>query len=181
MSWIAQMIHDPANKQGTAIVPCEKNGAGNNSIVATYIAKLAPHHSHSISQKLHILGNFNAHAKEALFVIMEETHWAGDKGSEGVLKDLITGDTRMIEPKGVDAIKIDNHLHLWLVSNEDWIVPATEDERRFFVLNVSDEKRGDIEYFKVIVDQMENGGLEAMMYDLQHLVGPKRNKKLRPD
>ena len=37
------------------------------------------------------------------------------------------------------------------------------EERRFNVLDVSDAKMQDHEYFKAIVDQMHNGGIEAML------------------
>ena len=53
-----------------------------------------------------------------------------------------------------------------VTSNSEWIVPATEDERRFFVLEVGDAKQQDTTYFAAIDKQMENGGAEAMLYDL---------------
>jgi len=40
------------------------------------------------------------------------------------------------------------------------------DDRRFVSCNVLKGRVGDGEYFKAIHDQMENGGLEALMYDL---------------
>jgi hypothetical protein len=49
------------------------------------------------------------------------------------------------------------------------VIQAGKDERRFCVLNVSDKKKGDIEYFRKIVEQMNNGGQEAMLYDLLRL------------
>jgi len=47
------------------------------------------------------------------------------------------------------------------------MVPATQDERRFLVLNVSDAKLQDANYFSALAEQMyDQGGVEAMMYDL---------------
>ena len=40
------------------------------------------------------------------------------------------------------------------------------DERRFCVLEVSNEHAQDIPHFTKICDQMEDGGVEAMLYDL---------------
>jgi len=50
-------------------------------------------------------------------------------------------------------------------------LPASFEERRFVVLDVSDEHMQDSEYFGVIIDEMENGGRGALMkylleYDL---------------
>ncbi len=51
-------------------------------------------------------------------------------------------------------------------SNNDWVVPAGLEERRFFVLEVSDKYMGNHGYFKAIMDQMNNCGREAMLFDL---------------
>ena len=46
---------------------------------------------------------------------------------------------------------------------------AGRDERRFFVLNVSDKRRKDLPYFGAITDQLNQGGYEAMLHDLLEL------------
>ena len=53
-----------------------------------------------------------------------------------------------------------------IASNEMWVVPAGVDERRFFVVDVSTARQGDHAYFAAIEEQMQNGGLAAMLYDL---------------
>ncbi len=45
-------------------------------------------------------------------------------------------------------------------------MPAAIGARRFFVLVPSDERKGDIPYFKAIEDQLDAGGYEAMLHDL---------------
>ena len=48
----------------------------------------------------------------------------------------------MIEPKGIDSFQMPNRLKILMASNNDWVVPATADERRYFVLDVSDTPQG---------------------------------------
>jgi hypothetical protein len=74
----------------------------------------------------------------------------------------------MIEAKYANAIPVRNCLHLIVASNDDWVVPAGADERRFFVLDVSGSRRGDFDYFKSLADELENGGAEAMLHELLH-------------
>ena len=40
----------------------------------------------------------------------DEAFWAGDKKAEGMLKDLVSGKTHMLEYKGVDPIR-DQEFH----------------------------------------------------------------------
>src|SRR5262249_32683579 len=61
-----------------------------------------------------------------------------------------------------------NCVHLVMASNEDWVVPASLDERRFFCLDVPNTRQGDFAYFTAINEQLEAGGYEAMLYDLLH-------------
>jgi hypothetical protein len=37
-----------------------------------------------------------------------------------------------------------------MASNNDWVIPAGPDARRFFVLNVSDARKQDFSYFEKI-------------------------------
>jgi len=81
---------------------------------------------------------------------------------------MITEPTLFIEGKGRDAITVPNYLHVMLASNEDWIVPAGENERRYFLNVVSEVKMQNKAWFKAIDDQLKSGGYEAMLFDLMH-------------
>jgi hypothetical protein len=82
---------------------------------------------------------------------------------------LITEPEILFEQKHKDPIVLKNHVNLIISSNNDWVVPAGKLARRFCVLDVSPARIGDNQYFDPVYDQMSNGGLEAMMYDLLQL------------
>ncbi len=113
-----------------------------------------------------MLGKFNSHLKDCLLCFVDEGVWGGDKQAAGVLKGLITERIMMIEPKGINAFPVENHMNLIIASNNDWVVPAGFDERRYLVLDVSPEHKQDTEYFGAIVAQMNRGGRAAMLHDL---------------
>jgi hypothetical protein len=100
-------------------------------------------------------------------LVITEAFWAGSRQGEAVLKSLITEDTIAIERKGIDVRMSKSHIRVLMTSNSEWVVPAGLDERRFFVLDVNPERKQDTDYFAKIAEQMENGGLAAMLYDLQ--------------
>jgi hypothetical protein len=92
---------------------------------------------------------------------------------ESVLKGLITERALMIEQKGIDAIQWPNRLHIMMAANAEWVVPATHDERRFAVFDVADKyakgkasEEARKAYFDALHNEIKNGGLEAMLYDL---------------
>jgi len=166
MYWMAHLVQQPGGQRpGTAIVLRGKQGTGKGCFVSQLGRIMGSHFLHIASQKK-ITGSFNNHLKDALLVFVDEGIWAGDKTAEGVLKGLITEDTIMVEPKGKDAFPVRNHMRLIVASNNDWVIPAGKEERRFFVLDVSDSHMQDSGYFEPIFQQMDNGGREAMLYDL---------------
>lgn len=167
MGWMARMFQKPDCPGEVAIVLRGGKGVGK-SIVFNIIGHLLGQHFVKISNQNHLVGNFNSHLQDVIFLFADEAYWAGDKKGEGVLKTLITEKTLFIEPKGVNAFTCPNYLHIAMASNASWVVPASGDERRFFVLDVSEAKKQDTQYFGAIVDQMTNGGYEALLHDLLH-------------
>ena len=120
-------------------------------------------HALHITHSKHLVGNFNAHLLDALFLFLDEAYWAGDKQGEGTLKALITERTLMIEPKGVDSFQMPNRLKILMASNNDWVVPASADERRYFVLDVPDTRKGDKAYFTALASAVEGDELAAFL------------------
>lgn len=166
MSWMAEIVQRPGGKRpGVALVLRGKQGVGKGCL-AEYFGKILGNHFLHVTQANQITGKFNNHLKDALLVFADEAFWAGDKNSEGVLKGMITEDLIMIEPKGKDPFPVRNHVRLMVASNNDWLVPAGPQERRFCVLEVSDRHQQDHQYFGKIFKEMANGGREALLYTL---------------
>ncbi len=85
-----------------------------------------------------------------------------------MLKMLITEPVIPIERKGRDVRFVKNMAHLMIASNNDWVVPAGLDERRFCVIDVGEDRAQNREYFSAIATEMENGGCGAMLHDIRH-------------
>jgi hypothetical protein len=165
-AWMAHTVQEPGDERpGVAIVMRGGQGVGKG-VFATYFGKIFGGHFIHIQNQRHLTGNFNVHLKDKLLVYADEAFWGGDKSMAGVLKGLITEKQIFIEPKGLNAFPVDNHMRFIIASNEDWIVPADADDRRMFVLDVSNKYQGNHKYFKALFRQMDNGGCEAMLYDL---------------
>ena len=100
----------------------------------------------------------------------DESFFAGDRQHENILKALITEDSLMIERKGIDAVQAKNRIKLLMASNNDWVAPASRDERRYFVLDVSSERIGDTQYFKDLHGDINNDDVKAaFLFDMLSL------------
>jgi len=165
MKWMANGVQHPELQGRVAVVMRGKEGVGKGILARTYIYLFGQHRLH-ISNAKYLIGNFNAHLEDCAALFADEAFFAGDKQHVGILKAIITEPTLTIERKRIDAVTMRNFLHLMMASNEDWVVPASIDARRFFVLNVGEVKRRNEKDFKAIIDELEHGGYEAMLDEL---------------
>ncbi|MDG1287901.1 MAG: DUF5906 domain-containing protein [Rickettsiales bacterium] len=168
LKWLAFAVQHPEKPAEVALVLKGGKGTGKGAF-ANAMCKIFGQHGWHISDAQHLSGRFNAHLGDTCFVFADEAYWPGNKSAEGNLKSLITEPTLTIERKGVDAEQTLNMLHVVMASNEDWIVPASEEERRFAVFEVSSKYQQNREYFDALFAEQSNGGLEAMLYDLLNM------------
>ena len=101
-----------------------------------------------------------------MFLFSDEAIWGGDREAERILKGIVTERGIFIEPKGVDGFSWPNRLSLYISANPGWFVPASHDERRYAVNNVSEHQKQKREYFRPLFAQVEGDGPAAMLYDL---------------
>ena len=166
--WFAQIVQHPAKKPGTALVLRGGQGAGK-TMVGEIFGWLMPDHYILVDDPRYLVHNFNAHMASCLLLQADEGFWAGDKQAEGRLKGLITSEYQMIEAKGVDPVRMRNHVRLFITSNEDWVVPAGMRERRFCVIDVPPVRQQDRLYFGRLRSHMSKPeNLAALLWELQH-------------
>ena len=132
--WMAHLVQRPSDRAGIALVLRGRKGTGKTKVGEVLGALFAPHYF-LVDDAVSDRPIQHAHGS-CLLLQADEAIWAGDKAAEGRLKGLITSRIQMIEAKGVDPVRMENRVHVIMTSNEDWVVPASGDERRFCVLDV---------------------------------------------
>ena len=162
IGYFAHMIQRPFEKPLVALAFKGAKGTGKNALVER-IGYLFGTHFLIADDERYLLSNFNSHLEANLFFVLDEASWAGDKRGEGKLKGLITGGQHMIERKGKEPYRVDNLTRVCIIGNEKWVVPATEDERRFAVFNVGDGRRQDRDFFLSMRLGMERGGYSHLL------------------
>jgi hypothetical protein len=163
--FFAHIVQRPRQRLGVALVMRGRMGSGKTKVGEVF-GRLFPRHYFLVDDPRYVTGQFNAHMATCLLLQADEAVWAGDKAAEGRLKGLITSPIQQIEAKGVDPIRLPNFVRLVMTSNEDWVVPAGKDERRFAVLDVDPRCAQRHEYFREMDEELADGGLEALLADL---------------
>lgn len=165
IKWMARKVQKPDEQGWSAIVMKGEEGVGKGIVVSNFGSLFGQHYIH-ISNSRHLVGNFNLHLRDCCVLFADEAYYAGDRQGEGTLKMLVTESEIPIEGKYRDVVMARNYIAIMMASNSEWMIPAGPTARRYFVLNVSNAKKGDHGYFRDIVDQMNNGGRQAMLHEL---------------
>jgi len=165
MGWCATAIQFPGERAEVALSLRGPEGAGKGTL-GHWMRKIFGRHGVHASQAKHVTGAFNNHLREAAFLFADEALFAGDRATVGALKALITEPTMLIEGKGKDAVTRDNCLHVLMATNEDWVVQASAEARRFCVIDVARTRLDDFAYFEELKAEENSGGLQAMLHDL---------------
>lgn len=163
--WFAHAIQHTDELPETAIVLRSKQGTGKNTLIDAFGAIFGRHYM-PLTQAGLLCGRFTAHLMDAVVVFANEAVWGGDKQGEGRLKSMITDPVETIEGKGRDAVTVPNFKRVIVASNESWAVPRGIDDRRFFCLDVSDQRVGDSAYFTALHTEIANGGIAAWLQEL---------------
>jgi hypothetical protein len=165
LGWMARAVQNPAQPGEVALVTRGGQGTGKG-VFGRHFGSLWGRHFLQISNAKHLVGQFNSHLRDCVFLFADEAFFAGDRQHESILKTLITEDTFMAEAKGVDAEVAPNYVHLYMASNKSWVVPAGADERRVMIVDVGEDKKQDGSYFAAIQAAMDGGGRESLLHYL---------------
>lgn len=173
IGYFAHSIQRPWEKPIVALVFQGEKGVGKNAAVER-VADLFGRHTTSLSNRKHLLGQFNAHFERCCWLLVEEAFWSGDRESDGILKNIISKREVLLEPKGRDAYNVTSRFRVAIMGNEEWQVPASNDERRYAVFKVGTGRKQDRGWFKRMREDMEAGDYAVLLrylldYDLSSI------------
>jgi ABC-type cobalamin/Fe3+-siderophores transport system ATPase subunit len=168
LRWVAWSIQHPAEQAEVALVLIGEKGVGKGTLVRC-LQRIFGAHAFQVTTREHVIDKFNGHLQDCVLFIADEAYWGGDKRCVGRLQGMITEPTLSVERKGIDTVEVPNFLHMLMLAEPGWVIPAGRFERRYAAFAVSATKRADREYFRALHHQITDGGAEAMMWDLQRM------------
>lgn len=113
-----------------------------------------------------VTGNFNASLERAFIVFMDEALFSGDRRASDALKSLVTESVIQINEKYQAARQISSYHRFIAATNAEHFKNTERDDRRDFVLRLSEHRKGDHAYWQALHHEIDNGGVEAMVDDM---------------
>jgi hypothetical protein len=165
LNWMAWGMQNPAEPAEVALGLLGKSGAGKGTIAEPYCSFFGNQGLQVYTPK-HIFGGFNAPLANKCMIFFDEAIPGRDQASIGKLKGMMSEKTLMVESKGIDAIKVKNRLKFILASDKNFVMDVDGQARRSALFEVSDKRVGDLEYFKALRFELNNGGREAFAHFL---------------
>jgi len=153
------------------------------SIIPTMIAtKILGSKALIVSTLADITGKFNSHLANKRMVLVNEmsnldsNHKHTDND---VLKNIVDAPYFLMEPKGVDKIKVPNILEFFGCSNYKYCISQSDGmERRNFVIQANDKYKDNHEYFNDLVAYLENSKNIRSIYEFLKTYDIIENKVL---
>ena len=167
LDWMADAVQNSRDIKGTCVVLRGIEGCGKGVWADQFGRLFGKHYSHLIDAE-RLTTRFNSMTSDSVVVFADEVLWPGDRKAANILKGLVSERRITKESKGVDSVEVDNLAHLIIASNEEWIIPAGPQSRRWLVLNCSPDMANNKKYFDAIFHQMDNGGRAALLHMLMH-------------
>ncbi|MEM9229310.1 MAG: primase-helicase family protein [Pseudomonadota bacterium] len=167
---MAHTVQRPGEKPQTAIVLRGDGGCGKSTFGLIF-ERLAAPYGLTISEGEHVTGRFaGQHLSTAIVAVCTEALFAGDPKVNGKIKNLVTAESILVEPKGLPPIIMPSFTRFIFDSNDERVVPidGNGSERRYLVMEISDAHKDDHEYFDKIYNAIDGEGLPALLWELEN-------------
>ena len=164
MRWMAWVVQNP--EKPAKVVPVlisEREGTGK-STVSGVLHKIFGAHARVISDPEELLGTHAGQGLEvACFIQLEEALFAGSNREADRMKHKVTGDFIFINPKGFKSYQAPNRMSAILTTNHRHAIHAGTGARRFYPIQVNEDKAGDVVWFNKIYADLEAGGYGQLL------------------
>ena len=142
----AHYVQKPLTKTDVCLVLKGRQGSGKSYITDGIFRLIFGEYYQNL--KIEEFEHFNGCLATCLMLFLDETVPAWNKKLASKMKTIITAPTHSIEEKYMPRQTFVNRINVIMATNYDWCAPVEHDDRRYLVLELSDEKCGFQEHKK---------------------------------
>jgi len=166
--WLAYPLRNPGAKMETSIIMHGDEGSGKNFFFEKVVKAIYGEYGYVIGNA-QLESNFNDWASMKLFMVADEVVTRAElKQMKGKLKYLVSGDTIIVNPKGLPEHSEANQMNFVFLSNELQPLALDKTDRRYLV--VWTPPALGREFYTGVAQEIAAGGIEAfyhyLMYEL---------------
>jgi hypothetical protein len=166
-AWQMQNIGKPSRV--IVIMRTERHQAGKGLLLNETLLKIYGDAGSVPNSTDQVLGRFNDAIVGRAYIFLDEVMFFGDRRSADAIKSLATTTLYGIETKGLPIIQCPVGVNIWMATNHPVAAFIEERDARYWVLNVSEHRVGDTDYFDGVLKELESGGREAFAHYLLNL------------
>lgn len=166
--WLAYPLRNPGAKMETSIIMHGDEGSGKNFFFEKVVKAIYGEYGYVIGNQ-QLEAPFNDWASMKLFMVADEVVTRAElKQMKGKLKYLVSGDTIIINPKGLPEHSERNQMNFVFLSNELQPLALDKTDRRYLV--VWTPPALSKEFYISVAEEIDLGGIQAfyhyLMYEL---------------
>ncbi|TXH09779.1 MAG: hypothetical protein E6R03_16230 [Hyphomicrobiaceae bacterium] len=167
VTWFADIVQNPGNRPASALVVHGGQGTGKSIIFDHCLSHVLAPYAVTSNRRDDITGRFNTILKTTLLFVAEEAVFAGDPQAAAKIKSYVSSDTFTLEGKGQDVSKAKLFSRFAFLTNDFHAMRMDGDDRRYCVIETSNEYKQKTDYFQKLREWFENGGNEIVFHFLK--------------
>lgn len=165
LNWLAHVVQKPSRKTEVCILLYGSQGCGKSTIGEYILRKIIGLDKMHITSKTEkIFGRF-VDTQGKLLAVLNEASGKDTFNICDVLKDAITCSTTEQEKKGIDAVTITDYTNYIFTTNNINSVKVPEDDRRFMPIEINEELKNNVAYFKELYADLDNEEIMRKFYE----------------
>ena len=165
LNWFAHIVQKPARKTEVCILLYGSQGCGKSTIGEYLLRKIIGLDKMIITSKADKMFGRFVNTQGKLLAILNEASGKDTFNICDVLKDAITCTTTEQEKKGIDAVTITDYTNYIFTTNNINSVKVPEDDRRFMPIQINEDLKGNVEYFKELYADLDNEKIMRKFYE----------------
>lgn len=148
LNWLAWCVQYPARKTMVCLILYGKTRTGKSCLAENIMETIMGKDKVVIAGSVDQLFDKHSSNEGKHVVVLNEAQGKQTKNIHEIIKDAITRETNIINPKGIAPYDIDDFANYIFTTNNVSSVDLPKDDCRFMPIKVSSSKFGDIQYFK---------------------------------
>ena len=166
--WIAQLIQKTSHKIGIALCFQSQEGSGKGTLFCDFLGKLIIGQEYYWESSDCVSDLFSKHSNafyRRLLVNIDEPTAYDLRQNADRFKSLITSSTQRLEGKSRDIKQVTTCERYVITTNNEDVLKLSSNDRRFVVIECSDELLNNTEYFTHLHDYIQRHDVQRAFLD----------------